>query len=299
MTVVWRPDYNGTPGKMTLAQEFTWNETVWNPSMLSTALWLDAADASTITESGGAVSQWDDKSGNGRNATQPTSGNRPTYQSSVQNSKNVIRFNSASSQFLTCSNTAGAFNYLHSGQGLIIAVVKVGTTADPNALYGVLGNAGAFNSNRRGFSLYWDDRISVPSSNRIGVSAYDGLNNNVYSVNQEDILLPQSFGIAGALIDAANGIADNRVALLINGSTYTGNTNTATVSTGDASFDFQLGDYATGSAYLQGDIGETIIVPGAVSTLNRQKLEGYLSHKWGLTANLPSDHPYKLVGPTP
>jgi len=45
------------PGKVTLAKEFTWNESVWNPSMLSTALWLDAADASTITESGGAVSQ--------------------------------------------------------------------------------------------------------------------------------------------------------------------------------------------------------------------------------------------------
>ena len=31
------------PGKVTLAKEFTWNETVWNPSMISTALWLDAA----------------------------------------------------------------------------------------------------------------------------------------------------------------------------------------------------------------------------------------------------------------
>jgi hypothetical protein len=287
------------PGKVTLAKEFTWNETVWNPSMITTALWLDAADASTITTVGGAVSQWNDKSGKGRNATQPTSGNRPTYQSSVQNSRNVIRFNAASSQFLTCSNTAGAFNYLHSGQGLIISVVKVGTTADPNALYGVLGNAGAFNGLRRGFSLAWDDRTLVPTSNRISTAAYDGLNNNVYSVGQSDILLPQSFGIAGALIDAANGIADNRVALLINGSTYTGNTSTATVSTGDASFDFQFGDYGTGFAYLQGDIGETIIVQGAVSTLNRQKLEGYLAHKWGLTANLPNDHPYKLVGPTP
>jgi hypothetical protein len=56
MSLIWRPGY-------------TWNETIWNPSMISTALWLDAADASTIYESGGAVSQWDDKSGGATNFT--------------------------------------------------------------------------------------------------------------------------------------------------------------------------------------------------------------------------------------
>jgi hypothetical protein len=50
-----------TLGKLVLKKEFTWNETVWNPSMISTALWLDAADASTVTTVSGAVSQWNDK----------------------------------------------------------------------------------------------------------------------------------------------------------------------------------------------------------------------------------------------
>ena len=27
-------------------------------------------------------------------------------------------------------------------------------------------------------------------------------------------------------------------------------------------------------------------------------VEGYLAHKWGLTARLPSDHPYKSSAPT-
>ena len=27
--------------------------------------------------------------------------------------------------------------------------------------------------------------------------------------------------------------------------------------------------------------------------MERQKIEGYLAHKWGLTANLPSAHPFK------
>ena len=53
---------------------------LWTPAKITTTLWLDAADSSTITESGGAVSQWDDKSGNDRHATQGTAGNRPSYQ---------------------------------------------------------------------------------------------------------------------------------------------------------------------------------------------------------------------------
>ena len=39
-----------TPGKLVLTKTFTWNETVWNPSMISTALWLDATDAMKLTQ---------------------------------------------------------------------------------------------------------------------------------------------------------------------------------------------------------------------------------------------------------
>jgi hypothetical protein len=33
------------------------------------------------------------------------------------------------------------------------------------------------------------------------------------------------------------------------------------------------------------------------STTNRQLIEGYLAHKWGLTSSLPNDHPYKNIAP--
>ena len=52
---------------------------LFSPSELSNMkLWLDAADASTITHSSNAVSQWNDKSGNGNHAIQSTSDKRPT-----------------------------------------------------------------------------------------------------------------------------------------------------------------------------------------------------------------------------
>jgi hypothetical protein len=57
---------------------------------LNPALWLDAADTATIVESGGAVSQWNDKSGNGRNAVQATGANQPTTGAETLNGRNVL-----------------------------------------------------------------------------------------------------------------------------------------------------------------------------------------------------------------
>ncbi len=51
----------------------------WTPSLIQTALWLDAADTNTITLNGSTVSQWNDKSGNGRNAVQATASNQPGW----------------------------------------------------------------------------------------------------------------------------------------------------------------------------------------------------------------------------
>ena len=50
----------------------------WHLSGL--AMWLDGADAASIALDGSNnVSQWNDKSGNGRHVTQATSGSRPAY----------------------------------------------------------------------------------------------------------------------------------------------------------------------------------------------------------------------------
>jgi hypothetical protein len=51
--------------------------------------------------------------------------------------------------------------------------------------------------------------------------------------------------------------------------------------------------------YFNGAMFEVVYAPSMLSTLDRQKVEGYLAHKWGLTANLPGDHPYKIAAPIP
>jgi len=75
---------------------------VFTPKSISgLALWLDAADSSTLfqnsdgtvpaTASSDPVGYWGDKSGNGRHATQVTAVNRPTVGSSSTAGKNAVR----------------------------------------------------------------------------------------------------------------------------------------------------------------------------------------------------------------
>lgn len=57
----------------------------------------------------------------------------------------------------------------------------------------------------------------------------------------------------------------------------------------------QIGNrfFATTGQELLGNVAEVVAFQGQLSDENRQKMEGYLGKKWGLTSNLPSGHPYK------
>jgi hypothetical protein len=54
--------------------------------------------------------------------------------------------------------------------------------------------------------------------------------------------------------------------------------------------------YGLGSSY-NGKTGAIFANSGAITASDRQKAEGFLAHTYGLQANLPSDHPYKLNKP--
>jgi hypothetical protein len=96
----------------------------WDPSSLSPAFWLDASDAATTILSGGLVSEWRDKSGNGRHATQSNSGARPSYVANGLNGNAIIRFpdNGKSLSFAASYSTVGrsyAFVLMRESSGNI------------------------------------------------------------------------------------------------------------------------------------------------------------------------------------
>ena len=73
---------------------------LWTPANISTALWLDAADASTITQSLGDVSQWDDKSGNGNDVSNGAASTQPAYLATGWNGNPTVSFTATGQEFL-------------------------------------------------------------------------------------------------------------------------------------------------------------------------------------------------------
>lgn len=60
--------------------------------------------------------------------------------------------------------------------------------------------------------------------------------------------------------------------------------------------ELSIGGYG-GMFSPEGKYGEEVCVEGAVTTEDRQTVEGYLAHRWGLESSLPGGHPYKAAAP--
>ena len=251
--------------------------------MISTALWLDAADASTITESSGAVNQWNDKSGNRRNFAQATSGNRPAYASSIINNKPVIRFD-GSNDVLTAPDFLGGSGY--------VSFVGVGAfrslTSTNQRLVGVdaaisLGGQAA---------MYI---LVISSGNVFSVQGRRVQSDSIGITNQSSAAVTTP-----VLLEGINDYVNTDQFLRVNGSIVASNTNFQTSGTLESGLlPVHIGARNDALAPATLDLGELLCFTTDPGTSTRQRIEGYLAHKWGLTANLPSDHPYKTVGPTP
>jgi len=285
MTLVWRPGY-------------TW----WDPSLISTALWLDAADASTVTQSGGAITAWADKSGNNRTAT--ADGN-PTYSATgMSTSKPAVQLDGTGDGFVSSIAGIGSFNALDV---YMVTQTTTAAAADTNSGifwgYGNVGIAGGVYPASTGLVLASStgtlagELIVTLSENasfnngRLGSSTYSRAANTAQILNSKN----STFGT----LLFANG---SQVTLnLSNQITTSTNTAPSSISfTNDSNL--WIGAVRANGALAYSPaikFAEVIVSSTLLSTDNRQKLEGYLAHKWGLTANLPADHPYKTNAPAP
>ena len=87
-------------------------------------------------------------------------------------------------------------------------------------------------------------------------------------------------------------VPNARATASLNATAYNTNVSQSGLSTmGTGSI--RLNDYQNNA---DSDWGEAIFVEDATQT-NSEKIEGYLAHKWGLTSDLPSNHPYKTTAP--
>jgi hypothetical protein len=238
-------------------------------------LWLDAADISSITASGGDVSQWNDKSGNSSNFTQGTGASQPKTGTRTLNGKNVLDFD-GTNDFLSCPSSTGLFNYLHNGTAS--TTFFVGVIDDPTADRGLM-SSGAESSDNVGVILYFQSNNKDLAAVARGVS---GTNSGVIIDNVT--LTPGAGFYLTNKWDADNGTAANRYKVALNNGSFLGsNTTTNAPSTSNASKNMQIGSYnGATSGNWNGAIGEVIFYDTALSDGDILLNQQYLAAKWAI-----------------
>jgi len=240
-------------------------------SIAGCKLWLDASDTSTISLSGSAVTQWNDKSGNGYNFAQGTSANRPSSGTRTQNSLNVIDFD-GTNDFLATTAAKSAFNFLNNTTATLFMVIKNDSTT---GIQWILGNNGGSNG-QIGLVYYTSSTNYITrEGNGSGTWTYDitvaGNNTNAKYLTYKS--------------DPANATAANRIKFALNNGAFSGaNTETQAASASDSTRNLAIGDVDTPDSGIpmDGFIAEFLIYNTILSNDDITDVQTYLSGKWGI-----------------
>jgi hypothetical protein len=235
----------------------------WQPLVF----WLDANDGGSLTiDQNNRVRSWGDKSGRNNTVTQTSIVNRPIYRKEAFAG---IEFNGADS-FLPIDN---AFSLVQGNSFTVIVVERRKSSKNNNFFLG--GTTGARNAN-----LVLGNVTSNILRFAFFANDVDGRTPNYQqSLEQTRIV---------AFEKTPTGRA-----LYLNGQQLNRDSNMEVLSSwnGAAIGRFGMGDFYQGVLY------EILIFNPGLTTERRQKVEGYLAHKWGIPMNLVTGHPFKNAAP--
>ena len=235
------------------------------------SLWLDASDATTITQTSGNITQGRDKS---TSALTATATNNPTLVANIQNGFPGISFDGSTQYFNLGNNLNMGTNQIY-----IFVVSKFNSTAD-GAIIGksLYGSAGARYSLVRSGAMIPLIEASGGAVNNSGLNADTSTSARLLNMvwDRSTIYLYQ------------NGSSVFSVGLSDSSNLTTGNS-------------LLIGAYQNGSGgtppvaglYMNGYIHEILMyftsTGSPLGTTARQQIESYLAQKWGLT--LGTGHP--------
>jgi sugar lactone lactonase YvrE len=237
-------------------------------------LWLDAKDPlATGTEpaNGTGITTWSDKSGNARNGT---ANSAITYNSTALGGYPTLTF-PGNRWFLGSTSV--------TGPGITVFAIASITNGG--------GIAGRIIGTSTGAGVY-DFNSSLSMALMRSGSGMQSCRNNLFtSVTATSYATPYLFG------SWADGTNLNNTAQIGNSTTI--GTLAGTGNFGITSYGIGSGtNPSDGNGLFNGNISEVIVYNRTLSTVERQAVEGHLSWKWGLQANLPSTHPYYSGPPT-
>jgi hypothetical protein len=229
---------------------------------------MDPTDSTTLTLSGSSVTQWRDKSATG--AVFSTVNANPTYTASLINGlpgldlTNASGFISAATQNLAANLTLA-----------MILVVKSG-----------IGGWGSFFTHGSRDLDIALERNSISTGTTLQFqSGNDNAGANITFTTDQV-----------ALYIGTMTTATSRVLSRFGGGTTTtaSGTNSSTISTGLQTVRIGRSDAGENCNSF---IGEIVYYSRALTTIERQEVEGYLAWKWGLQTSLPSTHPFAKFRP--
>lgn len=208
--------------------------------------WYDAADTSTITHSGGAVSEWRDKSGNGYHLTQATGSQQPTTGTATINGRNVMRF--VSNDFMQmASNATWMTSYT------VAVIVQVDAAAE-NWWAGI-------------------DTCSLHLGHQNSTNVYVGHYGNDQGYTHTVTTTPK-IHIASYTKPGSRWVT--------NGSLI-GSSGTAPSADPNTGGKFQVGrGHSCGGGFLTGNLGEVVVCSPNIGTSDEAALTAYLNSKWAV-----------------
>jgi hypothetical protein len=238
--------------------------------------WFDASDSSTIFDAntggslpaaGGAIGRINDKSGNGRNATQGTANNRPTYQLGVQGGRSVMRFDGSNDALDTASFPTSA--------GLtVFCVCKASNWSSPGTYRGFFAHAYAGDSGG-GFV----GSLALATFGDWLAGDLICLGNGFTSGNAPRAIGPSSSGSNFRVVSCVLGSGAARAS--INGV----RTSTRVETTGSvpsASGTARIGRSGVATEHWDGDICEVLYYSESLSSQAISAITNYLNYKWAV-----------------
>jgi hypothetical protein len=262
----------------------------WLPSDLTNLIAWYKADAISGLSNNDPVSTWSDSSTSGWNAT-ASSGSRPTYITAAQNSLPIVRFSGSNHL-----NLGSRDLFRNVGGGTIYAVTKDAAITTIGQVFHGPTSSGIVRLGLQsgGVGSGNNDKFRAVGRRLDADSGLDAVSTGQVTTN---------WTLLGCVADWTGSVLTQYVNAGVDGQNTSWHSGGNTSNTASSSGNTCIGaTFTNNSNAFNGDIAEIVVVHEALSTGDRQKLEGYLAHKWGLTGNLPGaspgpEHPYKTSPP--
>ncbi len=237
---------------------------IYAPKIQDLALWL-VADSGVTVDGSNAVSQWNDLSGNGLDATQVSEGHEPTLVTGALNGHSVVRFNGSSSYLWTESVDLGS-------AVTIVAVAK--TTGNTGNWQRIVSDNGYFlfgYNSAEAYNYYGNGAwVGAGSHKAANIGSYEILTTSITNTTDNSYL---------------NGVASSAVGI-------TRAAHNAPLIIGAA---WENSAYAQ---FLNGDIAELIIYNKILSVNERKAVEAKLMTKYHVGAQSTASNPSVPSGGT-